>query len=238
MKKNAKKGLGKGLDALFSDNTLESGENAGVSILEITRLEANKNQPRKDFDEEKLEELASSIRQHGLIQPIAVRDSGNGFYQIVAGERRWRAARMAGLREVPVMIVEFDEKEVMEAALIENLQREDLNPVEEAKGYRALMDGYRMTQQQLSERLGKSRPAIANALRLLTLDERVLAMIEQGILSAGHARALAGLEDKDLQVNLAEKIAALGLSVRQTEKLISDGVERAKNGANAKQGPQ
>lgn len=220
MKKGAKKGLGKGLDALFSDNTLESDDNGSITTLKITQLESNKNQPRKDFNEEKLAELAESIRQHGLIQPIAVRDLGDGFYQIIAGERRWRAARMAGLEQVPVMITELDERGTMEAALIENLQREDLNPLEEASGYQTLLNEYHMTQQQLAERMGKSRSAIANSLRLLTLPQQVRDLIANGTLSAGHARALAGIEDAAQQCRLAEKIVELGLSVRQTEQLV------------------
>lgn len=225
MKKGAKKGLGKGLDALFSDNTLESEAASGVTSLKITQLEANKSQPRKDFNQEKLDELAASIRQHGLIQPIAARDLGDGFYQIIAGERRWRAARLAGLEEVPVMIVSLDEKETMEAALIENLQREDLSPLEEASGYQTLIDTYHMTQQQLAERIGKSRPAIANALRLLALPQPVRELVEAGKLSAGHARALAGISEEKMQCELAAKVAELGLSVRQTEKLAQQAAD-------------
>ena len=210
--------LGTGLSALFGEenNILENDE---IRSLPIARLEPRKDQPRQEFDAETLEALADSIREYGLIQPITVRALDRGFYQIVAGERRWRAARLAGLREVPVRVVEADERLATELALVENLQREDLNPMEEAAGYRKLMDVYGLTQEQASQRVGRSRPAVANALRLLTLSGPVQAMVADGSLSAGHARALIPLKDPDLQRRAAEETVGKGLSVRQTEKL-------------------
>ena len=210
--------LGTGLSALFGEekNVLENDE---IRTLPIARLEPRKDQPRQEFDPESLEALADSIREYGLIQPITVRALDRGFYQIVAGERRWRAARLAGLREVPVRVVEADERRATELALVENLQREDLNPMEEAAGYRKLMDEYGLTQEQASQRVGRSRPAVANALRLLTLAGPVQAMVADGSLSAGHARALIPLKDPDLQRRAAEEVIGRGLSVRQAEKL-------------------
>ena len=185
----------------------------------MSQIQPGLNQPRKRFEPEALAELAESIRQHGIIQPITVRRLSSGYYQIIAGERRWRAAREAGLSEVPAMIIEADDKTVMELGLIDNLQREDLNPLEEAKGYQTLLKEYGMTQEGIAQRMGKSRPAIANALRLLALPEEVLAMLEDGSLSAGHARALLTLPGENLQAALAKRVAAEGLSVRQTEAL-------------------
>ena len=213
------KGLGKGLGALMGDFSEESQENSPYKTLPIYKIEPNPDQPRQDFDEEELAALAESISVHGLLQPLAVREMPSGYYQIIAGERRWRAARMAELSEIPVIIMEADDKKTMELALIENLQRQDLNPVEEALGYRSLMDEYGMTQEETAGRVGKSRPAVANALRLLALSPKVLEMVRNGKLSAGHARAVLTLKTEKSQEDAAQKIAALGLSVRQAELL-------------------
>ena len=213
------KGLGKGLGALMGDFVEESQENSPYRTLPIYKIEPNPDQPRQDFDEEELAALAESISIHGLVQPLAVREMPSGYYQIIAGERRWRACRMAELSEVPVIIIEADDKKTMELALIENLQRQDLNPVEEALGYRSLMDEYGMTQEETASRVGKSRPAVANALRLLSLSPKVLEMVRSGKLSAGHARAVLTLNTAKKQISAAQKIAALGLSVRQAELL-------------------
>ncbi len=212
-----KGGLGKGLDALFADN--DAGGGSGAVMMKITEIEPNKNQPRKDFDETALAQLADSIRQHGVIQPLLVRPRTDGSYQLVAGERRWRASRMAGIDEVPVVIREMTDSETMEIALIENLQREDLNPVEEALGYRDLMDSFGMTQDEVAKRVGRSRPAVANALRLLSLPEEILPMVRQGEISAGHARALLSLPDEDEMVEIAKKIPQKGYTVRDIEKM-------------------
>lgn len=210
--------LGTGLSALFGEeeNVLE---NETVQTLPISRVEPRKDQPRREFDPEAIEELAASIREYGLIQPITVRPLDKGYYQIIAGERRWRAARLAGLSDVPVVIIEADDKKAMELALIENLQRADLNPIEEALGYQELMGTYEMTQERAAARVGKSRPAVANALRLLSLSPAVLELVKDGALSAGHARALLPVKDEAQQLSLAQKVMALGLSVRQTEAL-------------------
>ena len=214
------KGLGKGLGALFGDFPPADAQlQTPDRTLPIQKIEPNPRQPRKDFDPEALQELADSIALHGLIQPLAVRPEGNGFYQIIAGERRWRAARLAGLTEVPVVILEADDRTAAELALIENLQRQDLNPVEEAMGYRRLQEEFGMTQDQTAQRVGKSRPAVANALRLLALPEEILELLADGRLSAGHARAVLSLKDPALQRQAAQKIAALDLSVRQAELL-------------------
>lgn len=211
-----KKGLGRGLDALLGDYTQPTPE--GVQELDIHLIDTNAGQPRKDFDQEKLQELADSIRQHGVVQPILLRQNGER-YVIVAGERRFRAARLAGLEKVPAIVKDLDEAQVMEVALIENLQREDLNPIEEAAAIRFLMQQHDLTQEEVSRRLSKSRPAIANSLRLLTLPEPVQAYLRNGKLQAGHARALAGLQDPEAQAVLADKIAGEGLSVRAAESL-------------------
>lgn len=213
------KGLGKGLGALMGDFVEESQENSPYRTLPIYKIEPNPDQPRQDFDEEELAALAESISVHGLVQPLTVREMPSGYYQIIAGERRWRAARMAELSEVPVIVMEADDKKTMELALIENLQRQDLNPVEEALGYRSLMDEYGMTQEETASRVGKSRPAVANALRLLSLSPKVLEMVRSGKLSAGHARAVLSLKTEKSQDDAAQRIAALGLSVRQAELL-------------------
>ncbi|WP_040195436.1 ParB/RepB/Spo0J family partition protein [Candidatus Soleaferrea massiliensis] len=211
-----KSGLGKGLDALFADN---KSEDVVVSTIRISEIEPNRDQPRKDFDENALAELADSIREHGVLQPLVVRPLSSGSYQLVAGERRWRASRMAGLTEVPVVVKELTDTQCMEIALIENLQREDLNPIEEALGYRTLMDQHHFTQEELSKRIGKSRPTIANAIRLLKLPDRVVRLVQNGDISSGHARALLSFEDEEIILKLAGEIVKKGLSVREVEKL-------------------
>ena len=211
------KGLGKGLGALMGDFMEEPTEKSPYQMLPLHKVEPNPNQPRRDFDPEELQSLADSIATHGVVQPLTVREMSNGYYQIIAGERRWRAARIAELREIPAVIIEADDKKVMELALIENLQRQDLNPVEEAMGYRTLMEEYGLTQEETAERVGKSRPNVANMLRLLTLCPDVLDQVRSGALSAGHARALVVLKTEKLQKEAAQKIIALGLSVRQAE---------------------
>ncbi|MBR4971782.1 MAG: ParB/RepB/Spo0J family partition protein [Oscillospiraceae bacterium] len=213
------KGLGRGLGALLGDFDAPIQENSPYKLLPIHKVEPNPDQPRRDFDEEELQALSESIAIHGIIQPLTVREMTSGYYQIIAGERRWRAARMAGLQEVPVVIVEADDKKAMELALIENLQRQDLNPVEEALGYQSLLEVYGLTQEEAAGRVGKSRPAVANALRLLTLSPSVLEMVRNGELTAGHARAILVLKDERKQQQAAQRICALGLSVRQAELL-------------------
>ena len=213
------KGLGKGLGALLGDFDEPNLSNSPYQLLPIHKVEPNPNQPRRDFDEEELQALSDSIAIHGVIQPLTVREMGSGYYQIIAGERRWRAARMAKLSEIPAVIVEADDKKAMELALIENLQRQDLNPVEEAMGYQSLMEEYGMTQEEAAGRVGKSRPAVANALRLLNLSPAVLEMVRNGALTAGHARAILVIKDERRQQQAAQKICALGLSVRQAELL-------------------
>ena len=215
----ANKGLGRGLGALLGDFEEESREKTPYKLLPIQKVEPNRNQPRQDFDEEELAALAESLAEHGIIQPLTVRELDSGYYQIIAGERRWRAARIAGLTEVPVVVIEADEQKVMELALIENLQRQDLNPVEEALGYRALMEDFGLTQEDAAQRVGKSRPAVANALRLLNLSDAILEKVRNGSLSAGHARALLSVKSEKKQLELMQKIIALGLSVRQAELL-------------------
>lgn len=211
-----KGGLGKGLDAIFAENTAEK---EGTVTLRLSEIEPNRSQPRKEFDDEALSELAESIAQHGVLQPILVRPIFAGGYQIVAGERRWRAARMAGLMEVPVIIRDMDDAEFMQLALIENLQREDLTALEEAKGYKSLMDTHGFTQEEISKTVGKSRPSVANALRLLGLPEEVQQMMEDGVLSAGHGRTLLAFKNEADLKNAAKKTAAEGLSVRELEKM-------------------
>ena len=213
------KGLGKGLGALLGDFSDEPIEKSAYQKLPIYKVEPNPGQPRHDFDEEELQALADSIEEHGIIQPLTVRELSNGYYQIIAGERRWRAARLANLQEVPVVIIEADDKKAMELALIENLQRQDLNPIEEALGYRSLMEDHGLTQDDAAKRVGKSRPAVANALRLLNLSPEVLEKIRDGSLSAGHARAVLSVKTEKKQLEAAQKIIALGLSVRQAELL-------------------
>lgn len=212
-------GLGRGLDSLFADNSVEE-INSSVNKLRIMEIEPNHNQPRKDFDEKALSELAESIEQHGVLQPLVVRPLANGSYQLVAGERRWRAARIAGLTEVPVVIKELTDEEVIEIAMIENLQREDLNPLEEALGYRYMMDELKITQEQAAEKVGKSRPAVANALRLLKLPNEVQEMVKNNLISPGHARALLGFDSDDMILQTAKMIIKEDLSVRDVETLV------------------
>ena len=212
------RGLGRGLGALIDDFSASESTQT-VTSLPLQKVEPNPNQPRHRFDEEELQALADSISEHGILQPLAVRKMEGGFYQIIAGERRWRAARLAGLQEVPVVVVEADDKPVMELALIENLQRQDLNPMEEAEGYRVLTEEYGLTQEEAAARVGKSRPAVANALRLLALPDEVRELVEKGELSAGHARAILSLPTKAKQKTAAQRILALRLSVRQAEAM-------------------
>lgn len=219
-----KGGLGRGLDSLFQENSTDKN---GAVVLNINDIEPNKNQPRKDFDEAALSELSESIEKHGLIQPIVVRPSTNGTYMIIAGERRWRACRMAGLKEVPVVIKETDDKSVMELALIENLQREDLNPVEEALGYKTLMEEYSLTQESLSKQVSKSRSAIANALRLLNLNGDELEALRNGEITAGHARALLSCDEGDIREKMFI-LAKEGASVRELERLAALSKKKAK----------
>ena len=213
------KGLGRGLGALLGDFTDELEKKSAYQILPIYKVEPNPDQPRHDFDEEELQLLADSITVHGVIQPLTVRETGNGYYQIIAGERRWRASRLAGLSEIPAVIIEADDRKAMELALIENLQRQDLNPVEESLGYQALISEYGLTQEEAATRVGKSRPTVANALRLLHLPDSVLNLLRQGSLTSGHARAILSLKSEKKQLEAAQKICALGLSVRQAELL-------------------
>lgn len=223
---NPKKGLGRGLDALLADNDAETGANR-TAMLRTLDIEPNRKQARRNFDKEALQELAESIAEHGLIQPIVVRRRENGYYEIIAGERRWRASRAAGLKEVPVRILEADDKLAMELALVENLQREDLNPMEEAAGYKKLMDDYGLTQEQVATRVQKSRPAITNALRLLSLGETLQKKVSSGKLSAGHARALLPLKTETLREKAAAEVESRGLSVRQTETLVASLLRQA-----------
>ena len=219
------KGLGRGLGALLGDFGDETAETGPYQLLPIYKVEPNPDQPRQDFDEAQLQALAESIGEPGMIPPLTVRPMPNGHYQITAGERRWRAARMANLMEVPAVVMEADDKKAMELALIENLQRQDLNPVEEAKGYQSLIEDYGLTQDEAAKRVGKSRPAVANSLRLLGLCPAVLEKLRTGELSAGHARAVLTLKSEKKQMEAAQKIAALGLSVRQAE-LLCKNMER------------
>ncbi|MFR1052277.1 MAG: ParB/RepB/Spo0J family partition protein [Oscillospiraceae bacterium] len=211
-------GLGKGLGALLGDAALQT-QSEGALSLPISQVQPGLNQPRKRFDEETLADLADSIRVHGVIQPLTVRRLSSGYYQIIAGERRWRAAKLAGLSEVPAVVIEADDKKVMELGLIENLQREDLNPIEEANGYLVLMRDYGLTQEEVSRRVGKSRPAVANAIRLLDLPDPVRQLLEEGRLTAGHARAILSAPTGSLQRTLAQRVVEEDLSVRQTEAL-------------------
>ena len=213
------KGLGKGLGALLGDFEEESRENTPYKLLPIHKVEPNRNQPRQDFDEEELQALSESLATHGILQPLTVRELDSGYYQIIAGERRWRAARMAGISEIPVVVIEADDKKAMELALIENLQRQDLNPVEEALGYQSLISDFGLTQEETAQRVAKSRPAVANALRLLNLSDTILEKVRDGSLSAGHARALLSVKSEKKQLEAMQKIVALGLSVRQAELL-------------------
>ena len=213
------KGLGKGLGALLGDFNEEVYEQSACRELPIYKVEPNPDQPRQEFDEEELQALSESIAVHGIIQPLTVRELDSGYYQIIAGERRWRAARLAGLSDVPVVVIEADDRKAMELALIENLQRQDLNCVEEALGYQALIEEYGLTQEEAASRVGKSRPAVANSLRLLGLSQEVLEKLKRGELTAGHARAILTLKTEKKQLEAAQKIIALALSVRQAETL-------------------
>ena len=218
MASNAK-GLGKGLAALLGDNVMDNQEEKASLYLPISQVESCAGQPRKQFDPDALADLADSIREHGIIQPLTVRKLQSGYYQIIAGERRWRAARMAGLDQVPAIVIEADDRKAMELAMIENLQREDLNPMEEAEGYRQLMEQYNLTQEETAQRVGKSRSAVANALRLLNLSPSVRAMVEDGRLTSGHARTILPLSPA-LQKKAADAVLKSDLSVRQTELLV------------------
>ena len=224
---NTSKGLGKGLAALLGDDVMESGEEKNSLFLPISQVESCASQPRKQFDADALADLADSIREHGIIQPLTVRKLQSGYYQIIAGERRWRAARMAGLSEVPAIVIEADDRKAMELAMIENLQREDLNPIEEAEGYQMLISQYNMTQEETAQRVGKSRSAVANALRLLHLCPSVRAMVEDGRLSNGHARTLLPLAP-EAQEKAAATVMKNDLSVRQTELLVKKLTARPK----------
>ena len=213
------KGLGKGLGALLGDFSEEVVQDSAYRELPVYKVEPNPDQPRREFDEAELQALADSISVHGVIQPLTVREMPNGYFQIIAGERRWRAARMAGLSDVPVVVIEADDRKAMELALIENLQRQDLNPVEEALGYKTLMEEYGLTQENTAQQVGKSRSAVANTLRLLALTPEVLELLKTGEITAGHARAILSLKNEKQQIEAAKKIIALALSVRQAETL-------------------
>ncbi|MDO4459690.1 MAG: ParB/RepB/Spo0J family partition protein [Clostridia bacterium] len=215
-------GLGRGLDAIFAQNT---GEESGTVNVRISEIEPNRNQPRQDFDPEALQELADSIAQHGMIQPVLVRPIFSGGYQLVAGERRWRAARMAGLTEIPVIIREMDDREFMELSLIENLMREDLSPIEEAMGFSQLMETYGLTQEEVANSVGKSRPAVANSLRLLGLPDEVREMVKEGMISAGHGRTLLALNDEQKIIELANMVHDRDMSVRELERLVKKMTE-------------
>ena len=216
-----KKGLGRGLDSIFADNYIEvATKDEGIQTLRISQIEPKVDQPRKHFDEEALLELSDSIKAHGLLQPIIVRESSEGYYQIIAGERRWRASKLAGLTEIPAIIMQADALEAAEIAIIENIQRQDLNAYEEAAAYNSLMEQYGLTQEEVAQKVGKSRSAVANAMRLLDLPDDVLEMLKTGDISAGHARALLGLKNKDSIVDTAEQILVRSLSVRDTESLV------------------
>ncbi|MBE7021877.1 MAG: ParB/RepB/Spo0J family partition protein [Ruminococcaceae bacterium] len=215
-----KTGLGKGLGALLNTDEVISTKLESQTELKISRIEPNKSQPRTDFDAEKLEMLAESIKKYGILQPIVVKKQDNGFYKIIAGERRWRAAKLAGLTKVPVTIKDYDDRETMEIALIENLQREDLNPFEEARGYRELMDLFSMTQEQVAQKMGKSRSAIANSIRLLSLGDEIKKLVLNKELTVGHVRALLATDNEEIQLIAARKVVDEGLTVRQTEAFI------------------
>lgn len=226
------KGLGSGLGALFG----EDPQVTPTDMLPISRVEPRSGQPRTVFDEPALQELAESISQHGVLQPITVRMLDSGYYQIIAGERRWRAARLAGLTEIPARVIEADDRKAQELALVENLQREDLNPLEEARGYRALMEDFGMTQEAVAQSVGKSRPTVANALRLLSLQPEVSQMLESGALTTGHARALLAISNKTQQLEAARQVVDKGLSVRQTEALVATVLRSPKKKAEKSSG--
>lgn len=223
-----RRGLGMGLDALFDASSIEV-EGGRLRMVPLSAIEPNKDQPRREFDEEKLQQLADSISRYGVLQPLLVRDMGNGRYQLLAGERRWRAARLAGLTELPVQLKELEDQGVLEVALIENLQREDLNPMEQAGGYRRLMEEFSLTQEEVAARVGRSRPAVANTLRLLSLPKTIQDMVQEGALSEGHGRALVGL-DESVSLPLALQACEQGLSVRQLERLASAAAQAGREG--------
>ena len=230
-----KSGLGRGFDAIFADNSVEDiSTGNSTTKVKLLDIEPNREQPRKQFDEEALSELSDSIAQHGVLQPLLVRPMPDGGYQLVAGERRWRASRMAGLTEVPVVIRDLTDAQVAELALVENLQRENLNPLEEANGYKELSDKFGYTQEKISEIVGKSRPSIANALRLLNLPEDVQEMVSNGSLSMGHARAILSLPDDKMKTDLAKLVIANDLSVRETERIARNIVKEAPKKSKAK----
>lgn len=225
----AKKGLGRGIESLFTENSLEEINSSSTEKVKLVDIVPNKDQPRKKFNDESLSELADSILQHGVIQPLLVRPLSGGTYQLVAGERRWRASRMAGLKEVPVVIKDLTDEEASVIAMIENLQREDLNPIEEADGIKYLMIRYGLTQEEVSERVGKSRSAVANSLRLLKLPESITEYVRDSIISAGHAKSLLPLEDEEKMISLCNRIIAENLSVRETEKIVKDMLNEKKS---------
>lgn len=223
-----KQGLGNKFSSIFDEAPLSAEQSEGVVTLRIGEIEPNREQPRKNFDVEALNALADSIREHGVIQPLTVRQLDNGAYQLVAGERRWRASKIAGLSEVPVRIMELSDEQAAQIALIENLQREDLDPIEEANGYRDLMERFNLTQDEVAARVGKARSTIANTLRLLELPDGVRLMVQMSQLSTGHCKALLGLEDEDLQTSFARTIFERGLSVRAAEKLVAETTAQKK----------
>lgn len=223
-----KKGLGKGLGALYNTDEAIDVQSEQVLELKISQIEPNKSQPRTEFDREKLEVLADSIKKYGVLQPIVVKKLDNGFYKIIAGERRWRASKLAGIEKIPVMIREYDDRETMEIALVENLQREDLNPFEEARGYRELMDLFSMTQEQVAQRVGKSRSAVANSIRLLSLCDEIKGFVLKKELTVGHVRALLATDNEGVQLMAARRIVEEGLTVRQTEALIKSLLQTKK----------
>lgn len=225
MSAKEKKGLGTGLGVLFGEN--EYSDENELRLLPISKLEPRREQPRSSFDDEALRELADSLKRYGVIQPVTARKLSSGYYQIIAGERRWRAARLAGLEEIPVRVIEADDRRTAELALVENLQREDLNPIEEARGYRALIEDYGLTQEEAAQSVGRSRPAVANSLRLLSLSAPVLTLVEEGKLSAGHARALLPLAEEQTQLSAANEVIRKSLSVRKTELLAARRVRAA-----------
>ncbi len=232
-----KKGLGVGLDILFGGDDYEDEAESELLTLPISKVEPNKEQPREYFDEKALQDLADSIAQFGLIQPVVARKLESGYYQIIAGERRWRASRIAGLKEIPVRVIKADDRRTAELALVENLQREDLNPIEEAKGYKSLIEEYGLTQEETAKSVGRSRPTITNSLRLLSLCPQVLNLVEIGELSAGHARALIPIDNEERQLKAAQEVIKKGLSVRKTEKLaaniLKEPVKSEENASNA-----
>lgn len=229
---SVKRGLGKGLDALFDIKESVQEEKDSISEIRISLLEPNPDQPRKTFDEEQLKVLSESIKKHGMIQPIIVKSENNGFYRIIAGERRWRAAKLCGLTTVPVIVRNYEEQNAAEVALIENLQREDLNPIEEAEGYNYLIEKFGLTQEQVGEKVGKSRSAIANAIRLLSLSDNLIDMVRRGIISSGHARGLLSIDSETGRQEMAQKIIEDKMSVRELEKAVDNTKKSVKKKEN------